>query len=294
MSLTTSTSLRSAALPDRYRVGRLVASGGMASIFHANDTQTGRTVAIKIPHPSVARDRAALGRFQHVAEISEKLDHPGLVKILPDDRADGRYVVMEWVGGQTLREVIDAQGTLTPARAIPIMLAVCAALDYLHQRGILHRDLKPENVLVDPDDNIKLIDLGIAAVSKGLLWTRSSPEDMMGTPDYASPEQIRGKRADARSDIYSLGIMSFEMLTGEVPFSGLDANTAVQLRALVDPPLLCEINPELPRGLQEIVARAIARDRNRRCASAREFASELRKFMAEASAEPPVELLARS
>jgi serine/threonine-protein kinase len=283
-------SLRSGEFLDGYRLGEQVAAGGMACVFKARDTQTGRTVAIKIPHPAVARDRVALERFRYVAAISRKLDHPGLVKILPDDRADGRYVVMEWVGGQTLRQIMDAQGTLAPARAIPILLDVCDALEYLHSRGILHRDLKPENVLVDADDKIKLIDLGIAGVSKSIFWTRAALDDGMGTPDYASPEQIRGKRTDApRSDIYSLGIMLFEMLTGEVPFSGLDANTAVQLRALVDPPALCEVNPELSPGLEQALRRAIARDRNSRYASAREFASELRKCAREA----PVELLSR-
>jgi eukaryotic-like serine/threonine-protein kinase len=196
---------------------------------------------------------------------------------------------MEWVDGQVLRQIIDGNGALSPGRAIGITLAVCDALDYLHKRGVLHRDLKPENIMVDAADGIKLIDFGMASESGGFLWAWPNLERAMGTPDYASPEQLKGKRGDARSDIYSLGIMLFEMLTGEVPFSGIDANTAVQLRALVDPPALCEVNPELPASLQKVVDRAIARDRKNRYGSVREFVSELSKFAEGPAAEQILE-----
>jgi serine/threonine protein kinase len=289
MSLLTSTSLRSGEYLDRYRLADLVASGGTGSVFRARDTKTGRPVAIKIPHPAVARDRLALDRFRHTVEISRKLDHPGLVKVLPDDRAGERYIVMEWVDGLTLRQIIDDHRTLSPARAIRMTLAVCDALHYLHNRGVLHRDLKPENIMVDAADRIKLIDFGMASESRGILWARRGLDDARGTPDYASPEQLKGKRGDARSDIYSLGIMLFEMLTGEVPFSGIDANTAVQLRALVDPPALREVDPELPPRLEKVVDQAIARDRRNRYASVREFASELSKAAEGALAEVPPE-----
>jgi eukaryotic-like serine/threonine-protein kinase len=285
----TSTSLRSGEFLDRYLLGELVASGGTGSVFRARDTKTGHPVAIKIPHPAVVRDRLALDRLRHTAEISRKLDHPGLVKVLPDDREGGRYVVMEWVDGQPLRQIIDGNGALSPARAIGITLAVCDALDYLHNRGVLHRDLKPENIMVDAADRIKLIDFGMASESKVILWVRPSLDNTMGTPDYASPEQLKGKRGDARSDIYSLGIMLFEMLTGEVPFSGIDLNTAVGLRALVDPPALCDVNPELSPSLGKVLDRAIARDRKNRYVSVREFVSELSKVAEGAPAELPLE-----
>ena len=284
-----STSLRSGEFLDRYRLAELVASGGTGSVFRARDTKTGRPVAIKIPHPAVARDRLALDRFRHTVEISRKLDHPGLVKVLPNDHAAERYIVMEWVDGQALRQIIDSNGTLPPGRAVGITLAVCDALDYLHNRGVLHRDLKPENIMVDAADTIKLIDFGMASEAKGILWARASLDDAVGTPDYASPEQLKGKRGDARSDIYSLGIMLFEMLTGEVPFSGIDANTAVQLRALIDPPRLCEVSPELSPSLEKVVDRAIARDRKNRYASVREFVSELSKLEEGAPAQAPLE-----
>lgn len=285
----TSTSLRSGEFLGRYRLGELVASGGTGSVFRARDTNTGRHVAIKILHPAVAGDRLALDRFRYGAEISRKLDHPGLVKVLPNDRPGDPYVVMEWVEGQPLRQIIDDLGILPSARAIGITLAVCDALDYLHNRGILHRDLKPENTMVDAADRIKLIDFGMASESKVILWARPNLDDAMGTPDYASPEQLKGKRGDARSDIYSLGIMLFEMLTGEVPFSGIDANTAVGLRALVDPPALCEVNPELSPSLEKVLDRAIARDRKNRYASVREFVSELSKLAERAPVEVSLE-----
>jgi serine/threonine protein kinase len=294
MNLTISTSLCSGEFLDHYRLRELVATGGMASVFRATDTKTGRSVAIKIPHPDIASDRLVRDRLRCAVEISRKLDHPGLVQVLSSDGAGDRYMVMEWVDGRSLRQIIDDRTTLSSARAIRITLAVCDALHYLHSRGVLHRDLKPENVMVDAADNIKLIDFGIAGESKRTLWTRASLEDATGTPDYVSPEQIKGKRGDNRSDIYSLGIMLFEMLTGQVPFSGLDASTAMQLRAHVDPPALCEINPNLSPSLQAVVDRAIARDRNHRYATVREFASELSKLLAEAPAELPWESVARS
>jgi|HubBroStandDraft_1064217.scaffolds.fasta_scaffold273543_2 serine/threonine protein kinase len=294
MSLMTSTSLRAGEFLDRYRLGDLVASGGTGSVFHARDTKTGRPVAIKILHPAVAHDRLALDRFRQTVEISRKLDHPGLVKVLSDDLAGERYFVMEWVDGRPLRHILDELGMLPLARAIGITLAVCDALDYLHNRGVLHRDLKPENIMVDAADGIRLIDFGMASESKGILWARPWLDDAMGTPDYASPEQLKGKRGDARSDIYSLGILLFEMLTGEVPFSGIDASTAVGLRALVDPPALCEVNPELSPSLEKVVDRAIARDRRNRYANVREFASELSKFAEGVPAERPLESVTRS
>jgi eukaryotic-like serine/threonine-protein kinase len=294
MSLTISTSLSSREFLDHYRLRGLVASGGMASVYQAIDTKTGSSVAIKIPHPEVASDPLVLGRLRCAAQISRKLDHPGLVKVLHGDGSGDRYVVMEWLEGEPLRQIIDREGKLPTTRAIGITLSVCDALQYLHSRGILHRDIKPENVMVDAADNIKIIDLGIADESKGILRTRARLEDTMGTPDYVSPEQIKGKRGDARSDIYSLGITLFEMLTGEVPFSGLDANAAMQLRVLVDPPGLCEINPDLSPSVQDVVNRAVSRHRKHRYATVREFAAELSKLVTAAAADRPLELLVRS
>jgi eukaryotic-like serine/threonine-protein kinase len=291
MSLLTSTSIRSGDLLDHYRLEGLVATGGMASIFRATDTKTGRSVAVKIPHPEKLADRFALDRFHHESEIGRKFDHPGIVKLLPNDGSSHRYAVMEWIEGRLLREIIDDQ-KLAIERAIRVTIAICDALDYIHSHRVVHGDLKPDNVMVDAADNVKLIDFGIARETKVSLWKRTSPGEAMGTPDYVSPEQIRGKSGDARSDIYSLGIMLFEMLAGEVPFSGLDPATAMNVRVLVDPPSACEINPDISSRLEAIVHRAVARDRGNRYASARELASELSELLAEETAARPLESLA--
>ena len=292
MSLLITTSLRSGDLLDHYRLERLVASGGMASVFRATDTKTGRPVAVKIPHPDKAGNGPVLGRFHSEIELGRKLNHPGLVKVLPNDGASQRYAVMEWVEGRLLREIIDEQWNLPIERAIRITLSICDALEYVHAHGVVHRDLEPENVMVDAEDNIKILDFGIARETRGNLWNRAVRQEAMGSPGYASPEQIKGKRSDARGDVYSLALMLFEMLTGEVPFSGLDPLTAMNLRVLVDAPSPCEINPAISPRLQSIVHCALARDPAKRYASARKFASDLSATLAEEHRAQPLESFA--
>jgi eukaryotic-like serine/threonine-protein kinase len=292
MSLLTSTSIHLGELLDHYRIEDLVSTGGMASIFRATDTKTGRPVAIKVPHPQKQSDRLALDHFRFETEIGRKFDHPGLVKVLSSDGARFRYAVMEWVEGRLLREIMNEQEGLPIGRTVRIALAICDVLEYVHARGIVHADLKPENVIVDGADNVKLIDFGIARDRKISLWRLARPKESMGTPDYASPEQIKGKRGDARSDIYSLGILLFEMLTGEVPFSGLDPATAMNLRTFADAPHVSEINPDIPPALEAVVQRALARDRAHRFASARELACSLSELLIEESEHQPLESFA--
>jgi len=270
-------------LIDRYCLEDLVAAGGMASIYRATDTKTGTRVAIKIPHAQKLRDPFTLDRLRHEIEIGTKLDHPGLAKILPNSDAGHRYVVMEWIDGRLLRELMNQEGPLPSERAIRIALEICDVVEYMHRSGVVHGDLKPENVMVNATGNVKVIDFGIAREMKRSFWKRSRPEEATGTPDYVSPEQIQGKRGDARGDIYSLGVMLFEMLTGEVPFSGLDPALAMNLRAMADPPLVGEINSDISPKLQAVVHRALARDRSKRFASACGLASHLSELLAEES-----------
>ena len=260
---------------DHYRIDSLVARSGMASIYRATDTRTGRAVAIKLPHPEMESDPIFFDRFHREEEIGKKLDHPGVVKVLNDEERSRRYMVLEWVEGRLLRQVLNEEKKLSPERAIKITLGLCRALDYIHSQGVVHRDLKPENIMVDAEDRIKLIDFGIAANAGSRRLTFAKLTDAMGTPDYISPEQVKGKRGDARSDIYTLGIMFYEMLTGKVPFTGTNPFVIMNERLMNHPIPPREVNPDITPELQEIIYRALERDPKKRYASAREFALDL-------------------
>ena len=245
---------------DHYYLESVAARSGMASIFRGKDTRTGRTVAIKVPHIEMESDPVFFERFQREEEIGRKLDHPGVMKVLGDDDRSERYMVMEWVEGRLLRQLMNEQRKLSPERAVRIALRICDALDYIHRNGVVHRDLKPENIMVDADDNIKLIDFGIAGNLSSRRITFTQLSQTMGTPDYISPEQVKGKRGDARSDIYALGVMLYEMLTGKVPFSGPNAFVIMNERLLNNPVPPREIDPSISPQLQEIIYRAMERD----------------------------------
>ncbi|MGD1212695.1 MAG: serine/threonine-protein kinase [Candidatus Acidiferrales bacterium] len=258
-----------------YRIDSLVKSGGMASVFRGTDTRTDHPVAIKIPHPQMEADVLFFDRFRREAEIGRKLDHPGVVKVLPDEDSGRVCMIMEWVEGRPLREILDEEKKLSPERAGRIALRVCDALSYIHSHGIVHRDLKPDNIMVDGQDRIKLIDFGIAGQAGVRRLTFAKFTKAMGTPDYVSPEQVKGKRGDARSDVYSLGAILYEMLTGEVPFQAPNPLTALNQRLLAAPPPPREIDPEIPPQLEEIIYRALEREPAHRYATAREFAWDL-------------------
>ncbi|MGD0957326.1 MAG: serine/threonine-protein kinase [Candidatus Acidiferrales bacterium] len=194
-----------------YRIDSLVKSGGMASVFRGTDTRTDRPVAIKIPHPEMEADVLFFDRFRREAVIGRKLDHPGVVKVLPEEGSGRVCMIMEWVEGRPLREILDEERKLSPERSGRIALRVCDALSYVHSHGIVHRDLKPDNIMVDGHDRIKLIDFGIAGQAGVRRLTFAKFTKAMGTPDYVSPEQVKGKRGDARSDVYSLGAILYEM-----------------------------------------------------------------------------------
>jgi len=260
---------------DHYRIDALVARSGMASIFRATDLLTGRQVAIKVPHPEMESDPVFFERFQREQEIGAKLDHPGVMKVFTDEDRSQVYMVMEWVDGRLLRQVLNEQRKFPVERALRIALAICDTLAYIHTHGVVHRDLKPENIMVDAEDRIKLIDFGIAANVGSRRITFAKLSQTMGTPDYISPEQVRGKRGDARSDLYALGVMLYEMLTGKVPFTGPNAFVIMNDRLLNNPIPPRQIDPAISPQLQEIIYRAIEREPKNRYASAREFARDL-------------------
>jgi serine/threonine protein kinase len=265
---------------DHYYIEGVTARSGMASIFRGKDLLTGRQVAIKVPHVEMENRPEYFELFQCEEEIGLKLNHPGVMKVFSNNGRTRLYMVMEWVEGRPLRQVLNAQRKLSTERAVRIALRICDALDYIHSNGVVHRDLKPENIMIDAGDNVKLIDFGIAADfaprRQGPVGTRlANRPETMGTPDYISPEQVTGKHGDARSDIYALGVMLYEMVTGKMPFEGANAFAIMNDRLVNNPVPPREIEPSVSPQLQEIIYRALERDPKRRYATAREIASEL-------------------
>jgi len=262
---------------DHYQIDRLVARSGMGSIFKATDTRDGKPVAIKIPHPELESDIQFFERFQREAQIGRTMDHPGVMKVYQDPRPGKFYMVLEWVDGRLLRHVLhDVENKKLPQdRAIHLTREILDALEYIHSRGVAHRDLKPENIMVDEQDNIKLIDFGIASLEGARRLTFAKLTNVMGSPDYISPEQVKGKRGDARSDLYSLGAILYEMLTGKTPFSGPNPFAIMNDRLINNPVPPREIDPAIWPEVQEIIYRALERDPANRYQSAREFAKDL-------------------
>jgi len=247
----------------------------MASIFRATDLRTGAQVAIKVPHPEAECDPAFFERFQREALICRQMDHPGALKAMNEESPSRLYMVMEWVEGRLLRDVLAQEGRLPPDRATRIALAICGALEHIHSCGVVHRDLKPENVMIDGGDRVKLIDFGIAAKAGARRLTFGKLSNIMGTPEYISPEQVQGKRGDARSDLYALGVMLYEMLTGETPFHGSNPFAIMNARLKTAPVSPRSIVPDLPPQFDAILSTALAREPVSRYPSARQFAYDL-------------------
>jgi eukaryotic-like serine/threonine-protein kinase len=260
---------------DHYRIEDMVARTNMTTIFRGTDLRTGCPVAIKVPHFEVESDPVFFDRFRRERQIGQKLDHPRVIKMMADGEQSRLYIAMEWLEGRLLRGILNEQEKLPVERAVKITVGICQALEYIHQQEIVHRDLKPENIMVDAEDNIKLIDFGIAGAAGTRRLTFGRMSHTMGTPDYISPEQVRRKRGDARSDIYALGVMLYEMLTGKTPFQGPSSLAIMNDRLLNNPVPPREVNPEISPALQEVIYRALERDPKNRYASAREFAWDL-------------------
>jgi beta-lactam-binding protein with PASTA domain/tRNA A-37 threonylcarbamoyl transferase component Bud32 len=206
-------------LDGRYHVLERIAAGGMGEVFRAHDAVLAREVAIKVLHRSLASDQGFVERFRREARAAATLNHPNIVAVYDWGAVDGiYYMVMEYVHGRSVRELLNAGGRLAPAQAAEILRQTLAALEHAHARGIVHRDLKPENILITTDGVVKLTDLGLARAFADAKNTRAGA--VTGTVQYLAPEQIRGEPADPRSDLYSLGIVAYELLTGELPYTG--------------------------------------------------------------------------
>jgi len=260
---------------DHYRLDATVAHSGMATLYKATDLRDGRQVAIKVPHAEMEAEPILVERFRREQQIGQELDHPGVVKTYDGEQRSRLYMVIEWVEGELLRSILNKEPKLPIDRATNFALQICDALDTMHKHGVVHRDLKPENIMVDGHDRIKLIDFGIAMKEDARRITFVEMSPTLGTPDYISPEQVKGQRGDQRSDIYSLGVMFYEMLTGQPPYTGPNPLAVMNARVLQDPEPARKLRPEITPELDEILQRALAREPRNRYQTASEMAWEL-------------------
>jgi serine/threonine protein phosphatase PrpC len=263
-------------LDERFEITELISRSGMACIFKARDHETNQVVAVKVPLMQFESDVATFTRFQREEEIGRQLDHPYILKIIPTTRQKSRpYLVMEFLDGRTLDKVMEETKPLPEKQAAQIASRVCEALEHMHAKGIVHRDLKPQNIMVCKDGSIRILDFGIAKAARMRRLTFAGFSPTMGTPDYMAPEQVNGRRGDQRTDIYSLGAILYEMVTGKVPFEGESPYVVMNIRTTGDPVAPRKINDNLTPVMEEIVLHALARDPAERYQSAAQMKAEL-------------------
>ncbi len=272
-------------LGERYEIGEVLGRGGMAEVHRGRDLRLGREVAVKVLRSDLARDPSFQVRFRREAQASASLNHPAIVAVYDtgeDRTALGAtpYIVMEYVEGETLRDVIRREGHLPAERAMALAADICGALDFSHRNGIVHRDVKPGNVMITPQGTVKVMDFGIARAVSDSAATMTSTAAVIGTAQYLSPEQARGESVDARSDVYSLGCMLYELVTGAPPFTG-DSPVAVAYQHVrEDPRLPSSINPEIPPELDAIVLKAMSKNPANRYQSAADMRNDLLRALA--------------
>jgi eukaryotic-like serine/threonine-protein kinase len=274
-------------IADRYELQELVGTGGMSSVFRAHDTQLERLVAIKILHQHYAEDPEYLERFRREARAVARLSHPNIVTVIDRGDDEGRqFIVFEYVEGENLKELVLRAGRLPVRRALELALAVADGLAFAHDHGLVHRDVKPQNVLLNREGEVKVTDFGIARslhMDHGVTQTGT----VLGTGEYLAPEQAGGKPVSPATDVYSLGVVLWELLAGDVPFVG-ENFVAVALRHVNEPPpSLRERRSDVSPRLEAAVARALAKDPARRFPSMAAFAEELRACLAEANGTVP-------
>jgi serine/threonine protein kinase len=260
---------------DQYKLIDLLARSGMGSIFKAEDRESGTIVALKIPYFQLESDIVFHERFRREEEIGKRLVHPNIVQVLTPKRKSRMYLVMELIEGMSLRALMERERKLSEERAVAIAKDICAALIYMHGRGVVHRDLKPENMLITAEGQLKILDFGIAMDEAARRLTWAGLSNSIGTPDYMAPEQIGGRRGDVRTDVYALGAILYEMLTGELPYSAPNAQAMMRAKTTSDPDPPSRHRPDLTPGLEEIILHAIARSPRDRYKDATELLADL-------------------
>jgi serine/threonine-protein kinase len=264
-------------LGGRYRVERELGRGGMAKVFLGSDTVLGRTVAIKVLAPQFADDEGFVQRFRREAQAAARISNPSIVSVFDTGSDDGvHYIVMEYVEGRTLAEFLTGGGRIMPDRAIAITQDVCRALDAAHAQGVIHRDIKPGNIMLNPRGEVKVTDFGIARMTT-TAETVAQTAAILGTASYLSPEQAQGEPVDGRSDLYSLGCVLYEMVTGRPPFLG-DSPVAVASKQVLEQPVApSKLNPDVTADLDAVILRALAKNAANRYQSAEEMRADLER-----------------
>jgi len=264
-------------LGGRYRVGRELGRGGMAKVFEGTDTVLGRTVAIKVLSPQFADDEGFVQRFRREAQAAARLSNPNVVSVF-DTGADGgvHYIVMEYVEGRTLADYLAGGGRIMPDRAIEIAESVCGALSAAHAQGVIHRDIKPGNIMLTPTGQVKVADFGIARMTT-TAETVAQTAAVLGTASYLSPEQAQGQPVDGRSDIYSLGCVLYEMVTGRPPFLGDSPVTVASKQVLEQPTPPSKLNGDVTPDLDAVILRTLAKNPANRYQSAEELRADLER-----------------
>ncbi|MBI4851261.1 MAG: tetratricopeptide repeat protein [Acidobacteria bacterium] len=288
-------------LEGKYRLESCIGVGGMATVYLATRTQIGDNVAVKILNEESLKNPLAVARFRREAQAAARIHHNSVVTIhdmgnLPEGNT---FLVMEYIRGHSLRDELKQNKTLSVARAISLMSAVCNAVHAAHDAGIIHRDLKPENIMVqkfsDDSETVKVVDFGVAELREHVIsdaLTKLTEAGMMvGTPYYISPEQCRGEPLDPRADIYSLGIILYELLAGHVPFRGRTLSAVIIQHATEPPPLLRKIRPDVSEGVESVILRALAKDRNQRPVTSREMGQLLEQALAGITLSEPVDII---
>src|SRR5436305_2193445 len=271
-------------LGDRYEVEELVGAGGMSSVYRAHDRLLDRKVALKVMHSHYGEDPEYVERFRREARSVAALSHPNIVTVIDRGDHDGRqFLVFEYIEGENLKRLIERRGPGPVATALELAMQIARGLSFAHQQGLIHRDVKPQNILLNGDGRAKVTDFGIARsldVQHGMTQTGT----VLGTSDYIAPEQAQGQRVDEHTDVYSLGVVMYELLTSEVPFPG-ENFVAVAMRHINEPPpLIRDKRPDVPPRVEAAIQKAMAKDPADRFQTMADFCRELELCLAEVQA----------